>query len=136
MNTTSQIAIVGTIVCPIESLDYEYFTALWYRVVLATTAAAICAYIAPGSGIPGVKAYLNGVDNNIHSQLNIRFNTWSFSWICTWKGSDRSGRLAAAFHTPIGVVIIALEEAASWWRSALLWRTFFTTAVVADLLLC
>jgi hypothetical protein len=35
------------------------------NLVLATTAAAICAYIAPaaaGSGIPEVKAYLNGVD--------------------------------------------------------------------------
>lgn len=47
----------------------RYFTAfLAYggcNLVLATTAAAICAYIAPaaaGSGIPEVKAYLNGVD--------------------------------------------------------------------------
>ena len=33
--------------------------------VLAVAAAALCAYIAPaaaGSGIPEVKAYLNGVD--------------------------------------------------------------------------
>ena len=33
--------------------------------ILATAAAALCAYIAPaaaGSGIPEVKAYLNGVD--------------------------------------------------------------------------
>ena len=33
--------------------------------VLAIAAAALCAYIAPaaaGSGIPEVKAYLNGVD--------------------------------------------------------------------------
>ncbi|GJT04968.1 chloride channel protein CLC-c-like protein [Tanacetum coccineum] len=38
----------------------------WYvNVVLATCAAVRCAYIAPaaaGSGIPEVKAYLNGVD--------------------------------------------------------------------------
>jgi H+/Cl- antiporter ClcA len=35
------------------------------NLVLGATAAAICAYIAPaaaGSGIPEVKAYLNGVD--------------------------------------------------------------------------
>ena len=35
------------------------------NVVLATTAAALCAFIAPaaaGSGIPEVKAYLNGID--------------------------------------------------------------------------
>ncbi|KAJ0780344.1 putative chloride channel, voltage gated, chloride channel, core [Helianthus annuus] len=35
------------------------------NVVLATCAAVLCAYIAPsaaGSGIPEVKAYLNGVD--------------------------------------------------------------------------
>jgi H+/Cl- antiporter ClcA len=34
-------------------------------VVLAIAAAALCAYVAPaaaGSGIPEVKAYLNGVD--------------------------------------------------------------------------
>lgn len=35
------------------------------NLVLAAAAAALCAYIAPaaaGSGIPEVKAYLNGVD--------------------------------------------------------------------------
>lgn len=35
------------------------------NMVLAIAAAALCAYIAPaaaGSGIPEVKAYLNGVD--------------------------------------------------------------------------
>ena len=35
------------------------------NLILAASAAAICAYIAPaaaGSGIPEVKAYLNGVD--------------------------------------------------------------------------
>ena len=35
------------------------------NIVLAFSAAALCAYIAPaaaGSGIPEVKAYLNGID--------------------------------------------------------------------------
>ena len=35
------------------------------NMILAIAAAALCAYIAPaaaGSGIPEVKAYLNGVD--------------------------------------------------------------------------
>ncbi|MBA0804241.1 hypothetical protein Gohar_003838, partial [Gossypium harknessii] len=134
VNTTSQIAIVGANVCPVESLDYEvpenelvnedwrsrrtvqifqYILLKWafaliiglstglvgifnniaveniagfklllttdlmlkhkyYKAFaayagcnlgLATSAAALCAFIAPaaaGSGIPEVKAYLNG----------------------------------------------------------------------------
>ncbi|RZS28003.1 hypothetical protein BHM03_00061550, partial [Ensete ventricosum] len=47
----------------------RYFTAfLAYggiNLILAAAAAALCAYVAPaaaGSGIPEVKAYLNGVD--------------------------------------------------------------------------
>ena len=55
-----------SIVCCVQC---RYFTAfLVYggcNLVLGATAAAICAYIAPaaaGSGIPEVKAYLNGVD--------------------------------------------------------------------------
>ncbi|KAG2704391.1 hypothetical protein I3760_05G002000 [Carya illinoinensis] len=135
-NNTSQLAIVGANVCPIESLDYEiiendlfkqdwrsrtkseifqYIFCKWTlalliglstglvgifnniaveniagfkllltnnlmlkdkyyqafvayagcNMVLAIAAAALCAYIAPaaaGSGIPEVKAYLNGID--------------------------------------------------------------------------
>nr|CAD1818149.1 unnamed protein product [Ananas comosus var. bracteatus] len=136
LNTTSQIAIVGSNICPIESLDYEivendlykedwrsrkkvqifqYIILKWTlalliglatglvgffnniaveniagfkllltsnlmlkdkyqeafavyagcNLILAAAAAALCAYVAPaaaGSGIPEVKAYLNGVD--------------------------------------------------------------------------
>ncbi|KAK9996785.1 hypothetical protein SO802_021471 [Lithocarpus litseifolius] len=256
-NTTSQIAIVGANVCPIESLDYEiienelfkqdwrsrkkilifqyvllkwafalfiglgtglvgffnniaveniagfkllltsnlmsedkYFKAFaayaGCNVGLATAAAALCAFIAPaaaGSGIPEVKAYLNGVDAysilapstlfvkifgsvlgvsagfvvgkegpmvhtgaciaNLLGQGGSRKYHLTWKWLRYFK-NDRDRRdmitcgaaagVAAAFRAPVGGVLFALEEAASWWRSALLWRTFFTTAVVAIVL--
>ncbi|XP_010425455.1 PREDICTED: chloride channel protein CLC-b-like isoform X2 [Camelina sativa] len=42
--------------------------------------------------------------------------------------------VCAAFRSPVGGVLFALEEVATWWRSALLWRTFFSTAVVVVIL--
>ncbi|XP_068654252.1 chloride channel protein CLC-b [Aristolochia californica] len=42
--------------------------------------------------------------------------------------------VCAAFRSPVGGVLFALEEVATWWRSALLWRTFFGTAVVVVVL--
>ncbi|XP_047081718.1 chloride channel protein CLC-c-like [Lolium rigidum] len=257
LNTTSQIAVVGANVCPIESLDYEvvendffkqdwrsrkkkqifqYIVMKWTLVlliglftgligffnnlaveniaglkllhtselmlneryvaaffvyagsslVLAASAAALCAYVAPaaaGSGIPEVKAYLNGVDAysilapstlfvkifgsilgvsagfilgkegpmvhtgaciaNLLGQGGSRKYNLTWNWLRYFK-NDRDRRdlitcgcaagVAAAFRAPVGGVLFALEEAASWWRSALLWRAFFTTAVVAVVL--
>ncbi|KAG7984518.1 hypothetical protein I3843_04G164600 [Carya illinoinensis] len=256
-NSTSQVAIVGSNVCPIESLDYEIFENELFKqdwrsrgkmqifqytlmkwllcfliglivslvgfcnnlaveniagikfvvtsnmmlesrygmaflvfsvsnLVLALFASMITAFIAPaaaGSGIPEVKAYLNGVDapdifslrtlvvkivgsiSAVSSSLLVgkagpmvhtgaciasllgqggskKFGlTWN--WLRFFK-NDRDRRdlvtcgsaagIAAAFHAPVGGVLFALEEMASWWRSALLWRSFFTTAVVAIVL--
>ncbi|NP_001312163.1 chloride channel protein CLC-b-like [Nicotiana tabacum] len=45
-----------------------------------------------------------------------------------------SSGVCAAFRSPVGGVLFALEEVATWWRSALLWRTFFSTAVVVVIL--
>ncbi|GLJ18589.1 hypothetical protein SUGI_0331050 [Cryptomeria japonica] len=156
------------------------------NLVLALLSALLCAYIAPaaaGSGIPEVKAYLNGVDApailapgtlfvkifgsigavsaSLHvgkegpmvhtgaciasllSQGGSRRYHLTWRWLRYFK-NDRDRRdlvtcgaaagVAAAFRAPVGGVLFALEEAASWWRSALLWRTFFTTAVVAVVL--
>ncbi|XP_047310446.1 chloride channel protein CLC-c-like [Impatiens glandulifera] len=257
INTTSQIALVGANVCPIESLDYEiienevfkqdwrsrnkveifqYIFLKWalalliglatglvgfcnnigveniagYKLLLtndlmtngkyfkafaafagcnlalAIAAASLCAFVAPaaaGSGIPEVKAYLNGVDAysilapstlfvkifgsilgvsagfvvgkegpmvhtgaciaSLLGQGGSRKYHLTWKWLRYFK-NDRDRRdlitcgaaagVAAAFRAPVGGVLFALEEAASWWRSALLWRTFFTTAVVAIIL--
>ncbi|XP_057530466.1 chloride channel protein CLC-c-like [Amaranthus tricolor] len=156
------------------------------NLVLAIGAASVCALIAPaaaGSGIPEVKAYLNGVDAHsilapstlfvkiigsilgvsagfvvgkegpmVHTgaciasllgQGGSRKYHLTWKWLRYFK-NDRDRRdlitcgsaagVAAAFRAPVGGVLFALEEVASWWRSALLWRTFFTTAVVAVVL--
>ncbi|XP_028760784.1 putative chloride channel-like protein CLC-g [Neltuma alba] len=254
INSTSQVAIVGANVCPIESLDYEIFENEFFKqdwrcrgkiqkfqylfmkwvlclliggivslvgfcinlaienlaglkfvitsdmmlqgrfllafvvffssnLVLTLFSTIITAFIAPaamGSGIPEVKAYLNGVDapgiftlrtlfvkvigsiSAVSSSLLIgkagpmvhigacvgsllgqggsnRYRlTWK--WLRFFK-NDRDRRdlitcgsaagIAAAFRAPVGGVLFAFEEMASWWRSALLWRTFFSTAIVA-----
>ncbi|XP_020683589.1 putative chloride channel-like protein CLC-g [Dendrobium catenatum] len=156
------------------------------NLVLTMFAAVITAYIAPaaaGSGIPEVKAYLNGIDapeifsfrtllvkivgiiNAVSASLHVgkagpmmhttaciasllgQGGSRKYGLTCRWLRyfkNDRDRRdlvtcgaaagIAAAFRAPIGGVIFVLESLASWWRSALLWRAFFTTAVVAVVL--
>lgn len=256
-NNTSQLAIVGAKLCPIESLDYEifenelfkqdwrsqgkaeilhYICLKWtlcfligllaasvgffnnlaveniagFKFVLTSNkmfshqygrafgifavsnlaltlfSSIITACVSPaaaGSGIPEVKAYLNGVDapaifslktllvkivGNIAAVSSSLYvgkagplvhtgaciaallgQGGSDNYGSTWRWlrffqNDRDRRdlvtcgsaagIAAAFRAPVGGVLFALEEMASWWRSALLWRTFFTTAVVAIIL--
>ncbi|GMI97651.1 chloride channel G [Hibiscus trionum] len=257
INSTSQVAIVGANVCPIESLDYEiaendFFKQDWrtrgkiqifqyifmkwllcfliggfvslvgffnnlaveniagvkfvvtsnmmldrrhgmaflvfsvLNLLLTLFAVIITALISPaaaGSGIPEVKAYLNGVDApdifsprtlmakivgsisavssslvvgkagpmvhigsciaSLFGQGGSRKYGLTWKWLRFFK-NDRDRRdlvtcgaaagIAAAFRAPVGGVLFALEEMASWWRSALLWRSFFTTAVVAIIL--
>ncbi|CAK9189972.1 unnamed protein product [Sphagnum troendelagicum] len=151
--------------------------------ILVMLAAMLCVYVGPsaaGSGIPEVKAYLNGVDTPNVFSLNTLFvkvigsigsvagglivgkegplvhvgaciasllgQGGSVRYGMTWKWlrylkNDRDRRdlvtcgaaagVAAAFRAPVGGVLFALEEVTSWWRGPLLWRAFFTTAVVA-----
>ncbi|KAK6155403.1 hypothetical protein DH2020_009651 [Rehmannia glutinosa] len=86
-----------------------------------------------------------------HRQLH-RFSTrprWPDNYRIKWRwlryfNNDRDRRdlitcgsssgVCAAFRAPVGGVLFALEEVATWWRSALLWRTFFSTAVVVVVL--
>lgn len=256
-NTTSQLALVGVNICPVESLDYEiieneffkqdwrsrgkmeiyqYICMKWalcfllgllvslvgffnnlgveniagnkfvitsnmmlynrhlsaflvftaFNLGLTLFASLFTALVSPaaaGSGIPEVKAYLNGVDAPdifslrtlvvkiigsiaaVSSSLMIgKAGPMVHSASCiaallgqggskkyglTWKWlhffkNDRDRRdlvtcgtaagIAAAFRAPVGGVLFALEEMASWWRSALVWRSFFCTAVVAIML--
>ncbi|XP_042008665.1 chloride channel protein CLC-c-like [Salvia splendens] len=158
----------------------KYLTAFAAFAVI-NVVLAICAYVAPaaaGSGIPEVKAYLNGIDAHsilapttlfvkilgsilavsaglvvgkegpmVHTGAciaNLLGQGGSRKYALTWKWlryfkNDRDRRDlitcgAAAFRAPVGGVLFALEEAATWWRSALLWRTFFTTAITTVVL--
>ncbi|KAL0922287.1 hypothetical protein M5K25_006260 [Dendrobium thyrsiflorum] len=156
------------------------------NLVLTMFAAIITAFIAPeaaGSGIPEVKAYLNGIDapdifsfrtlvvkiagciTAVSSSLHVgkagpmlhttaciasllgQGGSCKYRRRCRWLRcvkNDRDRRdlvtcgagagIAAAFRAPIGGVLFVLESLSSWWRSTLLWRAFFTTAVVVVVL--
>lgn len=139
--------------------------------------------VAAGSGIPEVKAYLNGVDapdifspqtlivkilgsiSAVSSSLIVgkagplvhtggcvaailgQSGTQKFIFPRRWLpnfNNDRDRRdlvtcgsaagIAAAFRAPVGGLLFSLEEMVSWWRSTLILRAFFTTAIVAILL--
>ncbi|KAG6406360.1 hypothetical protein SASPL_133960 [Salvia splendens] len=164
----------------LNRIVHRYLTAFAAFAVI-NVVLAICAYVAPaaaGSGIPEVKAYLNGIDAHsilapttlfvkilgsilavsaglvvgkegpmVHTGAciaNLLGQGGSRKYALTWKWlryfkNDRDRRDlitcgAAAFRAPVGGVLFALEEAATWWRSALLWRTFFTTAITTVVL--
>ncbi|KAG0492241.1 hypothetical protein HPP92_005639 [Vanilla planifolia] len=207
MNTTSQIALVGANLCPIESLDYEfaendllkedwrsmkkahifqYVVLKWTlalliglatgivgffnnmaveniagfkllqtsdlmlerryfqafvsyagcNLILAAAASALCAYIAPaaaGSGIPEVKAYLNGIDApSILAPTTLFVKI--FGSIFGVSAGFVVGKEGPMVHTGACIANLLGQGGSQKWRSALLWRTFFTTAVVAVVL--
>nr|CAD1840140.1 unnamed protein product [Ananas comosus var. bracteatus] len=184
--------IVGLKLVAVSNLmdEHKYWTAFGVfatsNLVLLLFASAITAFVSPaagGSGIPEVRAYLNGVDapdifslrtlavkiigtiTAVSSSLHVgkagpmvhtgacvaaffglggsRKYRLTCKWLLFFK-NDRDRRdlvtigasagVAAAFRAPVGGVLLALESLASWWRSALIWRSFFTTAVVAVVL--
>lgn len=63
--------------------------------ILSATAAALCAYIAPaaaGSGIPEVKAYLNGIDahsilapSTLFVKVGIKIIVWFLIIVHWWR---------------------------------------------------
>ncbi|KAF4323797.1 hypothetical protein BBO99_00000986 [Phytophthora kernoviae] len=154
-------------------------------VSVASYCVAILCPVAGGSGIPEIKATLNGIKIHrvvrlktlfckafgivfsvsgglptgkegpmIHSGAVIgaglsQGKSSSFGLDTSWtkfKGfrNDKEKRdfiscgaaagVAAAFGAPIGGVLFALEEGASFWHQNLTWRTFFCAMVSAFVL--
>ncbi|GJM96283.1 hypothetical protein PR202_ga13104 [Eleusine coracana subsp. coracana] len=135
-----------------------YFVYTLFNLALVFSSVYIVTNFAPaaaGSGIPEIKGYLNGVDT--HGILLFRTLVGKiFGSIGSVGGGLALGKegplvhtgaciasllgqvtcgcaagVAAAFRAPVGGVLFALEEVTSWWRSHLMWRVFFTSAVVA-----
>ncbi|KAJ4729451.1 Chloride channel protein [Melia azedarach] len=133
---------------------FLYFTGVNF--VLTLVAAVLCVCFAPtaaGPGIPEIKAYLNGVDTpNMFGATTLLVKiVGSIGAVSAGLDLGKEGPLVHIgsciasllgqggpdnypFRAPVGGVLFALEEVATWWRSALLWRTFFSTAVVVVVL--
>ncbi|GFN78522.1 chloride channel protein [Plakobranchus ocellatus] len=131
---------------------YPLLIWLAFNVGLVFIGAILTAYIEPvaaGSGIPQIKCYLNGVIEGpmIHSGAVIAAGVsqgrstslkLDFSIFKDFR-SDREKRdfvsagaaagVAAAFGAPVGGVLFSLEEGASFWNQALVWRIFFSSMV-------
>ncbi|WVZ60181.1 hypothetical protein U9M48_010234 [Paspalum notatum var. saurae] len=135
-----------------------FFVYTIFNLALVFSSVYIVTNFAPaaaGSGIPEIKGYLNGVDT--HGILLFRTLVGKiFGSIGSVGGGLALGKegplvhtgaciasllgqvtcgcaagVAAAFRAPVGGVLFALEEVTSWWRSHLMWRVFFTSAIVA-----
>ena len=104
--------------------------------------AILCVWVEPvaaGSGIPEVKCYLNGI--NVPRIVRVRTLVCkAFGVLFSVAAALPVGKagpmihfvacgaaagVAAAFGAPIGGVLFALEEGASFWSTQLTWRAFF-----------
>jgi len=166
-----------------ESYFLSFCVYAFFNCTLVLFASCLVVYFGPaaaGSGIPDVKAYLNGI-NMPGVLLPVTLLTKMAGCICAVAGGLAVGKegpfvhigsciaslltnggtkhlklrhrwmdmlandpdrrdmvtcgstagVAAAFRSPVGGVLFALEEASSWWNNSVLWRAFFTTAVVS-----
>eukprot|EP00241_Pyramimonas_parkeae_P016914 CAMPEP_0114281078 /NCGR_PEP_ID=MMETSP0059-20121206/2786_1 /TAXON_ID=36894 /ORGANISM="Pyramimonas parkeae, Strain CCMP726" /LENGTH=755 /DNA_ID=CAMNT_0001401535 /DNA_START=189 /DNA_END=2456 /DNA_ORIENTATION=- len=166
-----------------DSLLASFVVYSLFNCALVLVATVLVVYFAPqatGSGIPDVKAFLNGVDvrgvllartliaktigcvcavaaglavgkegpfvhigsciASLLGQGGTKHYQYKGKWLQTVKNDvdqrelvtcGATAGVAAAFRSPVGGVLFALEEATSWWSNQLLWRSFFTTAVVS-----